>query len=78
LRYRITVKTKPYAPIVVAALMAALVGITQALYLAPLAVPVIFVLTRYVRARKLMLRAVSQMAMDCGWPIGMPRATDHR
>jgi glycosyltransferase involved in cell wall biosynthesis len=74
IRYRISVKTKPYAPCVVALLMAMLVGITQALYLAPLALPIIVILYHLVRARKTMLQAVSQMAMDCGWPIGMPRA----
>jgi hypothetical protein len=65
---------KFHAPLVVAALMAMLVGITQALYLAPLAVPIIFILVRYVNARAIMIRAVSQMAMECGWPNGMPKA----
>ena len=73
-RYRVTVKTKLYTPVVVAALMAALIGLTQALYLAPLALPIVMVLRRYVQARKNMLQAVSQMAMDAGWPIGMTRA----
>jgi cellulose synthase/poly-beta-1,6-N-acetylglucosamine synthase-like glycosyltransferase len=74
IRYRVTPKMKVHAPLVVAGLMALLVGITQALYLTPLAVPIVFVLTRFVGARKLMVRAVSQMAMECGWPIGMPKA----
>jgi hypothetical protein len=74
LRYRVTAKMKPHAPFVVAVLMATLAALTQALYLAPLAVPVILVLTRYVRARKGMARSVSQMAMDCGWPVGMPKS----
>jgi hypothetical protein len=73
-RYRITPKMKVHAPIVVALLMAMLVGITQALYLTPLAVPIVYVLTKFVGARKLMVQAVSQMAMECGWPIGMPKA----
>ncbi|MFN7140191.1 MAG: glycosyltransferase, partial [Limisphaerales bacterium] len=74
IRYRVSVKTKPYGPIVVACLMATLIGITQALYLAPLALPIIVVLYHFVRARKTMIQAVSQMAMDCGWPVGMPKA----
>ena len=74
IRYRVAVKMKPHAPLVVGGLMAALTAITQALYLAPLAVPITAVLIRYVRARKLMIQAVSQMAMECGWPIGMPKA----
>jgi O-antigen biosynthesis protein len=73
-RYRVTVRMKPQAPLVVGGLMAALVGITQALYLAPLALPIIVVLWRYVGARKKMTEAVSQMATECGWPIGMPKA----
>jgi hypothetical protein len=73
-RYRVTVRMKTHAPIGVGGLMLALIGITQALYLVPLAVPIAFVLSRYVGARKLMVQAVSQMAMDCGWPIGMPKA----
>jgi cellulose synthase/poly-beta-1,6-N-acetylglucosamine synthase-like glycosyltransferase len=73
-RYRVTARMKPQAPLTVAALMAALVGITQALYLAPLALPIIVVLWRYVGARKKMTQAVSQMAMECGWPVGMPKA----
>jgi glycosyltransferase involved in cell wall biosynthesis len=73
-RFRITPKMKVHAPIVVAGLMAMLVGITQALYLAPLAAPIVFVLTRFVSARNVMVQAVSQMAMECGWPIGMPKA----
>ena len=72
-RFHVEAKMKPQAPLVVATLMAALIGITQALYLAPLAIPITVVLVRYVRARKQMIGAVSQMAMDCGWPIGMPK-----
>ena len=72
-RYRVEAKMKSQAPLVVAALMAALIGITQALYLAPLAIPITVILVRYVRARKQMIAAVSQMAMECGWPIGMPK-----
>jgi hypothetical protein len=73
-RYRVTAKMKLQAPLVVGCLMAALVAMTQALYLAPLAVPIVFVLRRYVKARETMIQAVSQMAMECGWPIGMPKA----
>jgi hypothetical protein len=74
-RFRITVANKRYAPWLVAGLMGILVAITQALYLAPLALPVLVMLYHVVRARKTMMQAVSQMAMDCGWPIGMPKAT---
>jgi O-antigen biosynthesis protein len=73
-RYRVTVKMKLQAPLVVGGLMALLVGLTQVLYLAPLAVPIVVVLWRYLAARRTMAEAVSQMAMDCGWPIGMPKA----
>jgi glycosyltransferase involved in cell wall biosynthesis len=73
-RYRVTVQMKWQAPIVVGGLMAVLVAMTQALYLAPLAVPIVVILRRYVRARKTMTEAVSQMAMECGWPVGMPKA----
>ena len=55
-------------------IMGVLVALTQFLYLAPLAIPLTVVLTRFVQARKLMVQAVSQMAMECGWPIGMPKA----
>lgn len=72
-RYRITTQMKTHAPLVVAGLMCLLIGITQALYLTPLAVPIVFVLVRYVKARTTMTRAVSQMAMECGWPNGMPK-----
>jgi glycosyltransferase involved in cell wall biosynthesis len=74
IRFRITTTTKAYAPCVVALLMAMLTGITQALYLTPLALPIVLILYHLVRARKTMIQAISQMAMDCGWPIGMPRA----
>lgn len=74
IRYRVTVKMKMQAPLMVGGIMAVLVGITQALYLAPLAFPIVVILRRYVRARKTMTQAVSQMAMECGWPIGMPKA----
>lgn len=73
-RYRVTVEMKWHAPLVVAFLMAVLVAMTQALYLAPLAVPIIVILRRYVGARQAMTAAVSQMAMECGWPMGMPKA----
>ena len=76
-RYRVTAKMKLHAPFVVGGLMLLLIGLTQVLYLAPLAIPITFVLTRYVRARKLMIQAVSQMAMECGWPIGMPKAKSY-
>jgi hypothetical protein len=58
----------------VAGLMGLLIAMTQALYLAPLALPIIVILHHLVRARKTMTQAVSQMAMDCGWPVGMPKA----
>jgi hypothetical protein len=73
-RYRVTPKMKPHAPVVVGLIMAALVALTQFLYLAPLAIPLVYVLTKFVSARKQMVQAVAQMAMECGWPIGMPKA----
>lgn len=73
-RYCITAQMKIHAPVVVAGLMGLLIGITQALYLTPLAVPIVFVLIRYVTARNTMTRAISQMATECGWPNGMPKA----
>lgn len=54
--------------------VAVLVAMTQALYLAPLALPIIVVLELYVRARNTMIQSISQMAMECGWPIGMPKS----
>lgn len=75
-RFRVEPKMKLHAPLVVGGIMAVLVAMTQVLYLAPLAIPLTFVLTRFVQARKQMVQAVSQMAMECGWPIGMPKATD--
>ncbi len=77
IRYRVEVRMKPQAPLMVAFLMALLVGLTQVLYLAPMAIPIVAVLRRYVQARKTMTQAVSQMAMECGWPIGMPKATKY-
>ena len=77
IRYRVTAKVKPHAPFMVAGMMAVLIGFTQALYLAPLAIPVIYVLNRFVKARRVMVEAVSQMAMECGWPIGMPKAKEY-
>ena len=77
IRYRVTARMKLQAPLMVAAMMAGLVLLTQALYLWPLAVPTILVLRRYMRARRMMIAAVSQMAMECGWPIGMPRAREY-
>lgn len=74
IRYRVTVQAKAYAPLMVGAMMAILIAFTQALYLAPLALPIVLILSHIVRARKKMVQAVSQMAMDNGWPIGMPRA----
>jgi hypothetical protein len=73
-RFKVKPKMKMHAPIVVTAIMLVLIGLTQVLYLAPLAVPITFILVRFVQARKLMVQAVSQMAMECGWPIGMPKA----
>ena len=76
-RYRVQPKMKLHAPIVVALIMATLVGMTQFLYLAPLAIPLTFILTRFVQARKVMVQAVSQMAIECGWPLGMPKAKEY-
>jgi hypothetical protein len=76
-RYKIKARVKLHAPLMVGGMMAVLIGFTQALYLSPLAIPVIFILARFVKARKLMIQAVSQMAMECGWPIGMPRAKEY-
>jgi O-antigen biosynthesis protein len=76
-RFRVRAKLKLHAPIVVGGLMAALIAITQALYLAPLAIPLAFVVLRYAQARKLMVQAASQMALECGWPSGMVRTRDY-
>ena len=73
IRYQVTVKMKPHAPLIVGGLMALLVALTQMLQLAPLAIPIIVILYRYVRARKTMITAVSQMARECGRPLGMPQ-----
>lgn len=73
-RVRIDARLKPHAPVLVATLMGVLIAFTQLLYLAPLALPVGAVVYRYARARGTMIAAVSQMAMECGWPIGMPPA----
>lgn len=77
IRFRVTARMKLQAPLVVGGLMAVLVAMTQALYLAPLAIPIVVVLERYVRARKTMIQSVSQMAMECGWPIGMPKSKSY-
>jgi O-antigen biosynthesis protein len=77
-RFHIKPHMKLHAPVVVGGIMAILVALTQVLYLAPFALPLTFVLTRFVQARKQMVQAISQMAMECGWPIGMHKAKDYR
>jgi cellulose synthase/poly-beta-1,6-N-acetylglucosamine synthase-like glycosyltransferase len=76
-RFRITAKMKFHAPVVVGVLMLLLIALTQMLQLAPLAIPLGYIVSRYVGARKAIIAAVSQMAMECGWPIGMPKVTKY-
>lgn len=70
-RYRIQSRWKP-ASLVKAALLIALSGfcLTKP-FLLPLAIACSFAVVRILRARQTQTRAISQLALECGEPLGM-------
>lgn len=75
-RYRIEARAKPMLPLLVMALLAPLGALYGAPYLAPLALPSLIALKLVLQARRFMIRAVSQLAIECGEPLGMSRVGD--
>ena len=75
-RYRITARTKPFVWPLAAAIATALAGLAFAPYLLPLALPMAIVLRYLLSARRAMVEAVSQLAEECGRPLGMIRAEE--
>ena len=76
-RYRVTARRKA-VPAMIGLTLLATCG-TSIFFmpgLAPLALPVVVYLTMLWRAKKQMVSAVSQMAMECGKPLGMTPAQD--
>ncbi|NQU12420.1 glycosyltransferase [bacterium] len=70
-RYRITARRKGYWLAVVASLMAFVPLVPLWPYLLPLMLPLLILLGCFLRARRLMVRGVSQIAVECGAPLGM-------
>lgn len=75
-RYRITASPKPFVWPFIVLLAAALTGLTFAPYLLPLAAPLALALRCLLAAKRGMMEAVSQMAEECGKPLGMIRVEE--
>ena len=76
-RYRVTARRKPVPLLIGVALLAVLVtGVVLQPALAPLTLPILAYLYILWRARRNMIRAISQLAMECGKPFGMTPALD--
>ena len=75
-RYRVTASPKFVQPVLVLALVACLAFCLWTPALWPLAVPALVALWLVWSAKQSMIRAVSQLAIDCGAALGMSRVED--
>ncbi|HXT58298.1 MAG TPA: glycosyltransferase [Pirellulales bacterium] len=76
--YRVTARAKPFVWPLAGAVGASLVGLAFAPYLLPLALPLAIVLRYLLSAKRAMVEAVSQLAEECGKPLGMTRVEEAR
>ena len=70
-RYRVTARWKGGAVVIASSLLAALAGCAMTPSLWPMAVPVGMALAYLIRGKRLMMRAVSQLVLECAEPLGM-------
>jgi GT2 family glycosyltransferase len=77
MRYRITAKRKKRALAIAAALLAgAATACVFFPFVAPLTLPILAYVWMVLRARKSMVRAMSQLTMEVGRPLGMTKSQD--
>lgn len=70
-RYRVTARAKPLVFPLVCGLTAALAALALVPSLLPLAIPLAVVIRCLQGARRTMIESVSQLAQECGRPLGM-------
>ncbi|HEY2253510.1 MAG TPA: hypothetical protein VGH74_20690, partial [Planctomycetaceae bacterium] len=75
-RYRITARPKAVLPFVILVLAGALGVCLSTPVFWPLAIPALYALRLVTVAKRSMIRAVSQLAIDCGEALGMTRVED--
>ena len=75
-RYRITARPKPYVWPLAGVVASCLVGLAFVPYLLPLTLPLAIVLRYLLSAKRAMIEAVSQLAEECGKPLGMVRVEE--
>lgn len=75
-RYRLTARPKPVQVLLLVAIESALVACVAMPFLLPLAVPLLVALWIVLTAKRSMIRAISQLAVDCGDALGMTRAEE--
>jgi glycosyltransferase involved in cell wall biosynthesis len=76
IRYRVKSQMKPGGYVMILLLVMALAGIAMNPWLLPLALPIVFLLRRYLLARRTTLNAVSQLTEEMGGALGMTKALD--
>ncbi len=75
-RYRVIARPKPVQPLLIAALSAVIALCVAIPILLPLVVPLLLALQILVTGRRSMIRAISQLAVDCGEARGMTRVEE--
>jgi cellulose synthase/poly-beta-1,6-N-acetylglucosamine synthase-like glycosyltransferase len=71
-RYRVTARWKPWALLLMGALLLAVPAFFRFPFLLPLAAPLGVLFARLIGARRATTEAVSQLATECGEALGMP------
>jgi hypothetical protein len=67
---------KPAGILAIWCLAAALAGVVFVPWLLPMALPLVFLLRRYVNARQTMTNALSQLTQEFAGSLGMTKALD--
>lgn len=75
-RYRVTARPRPFVWPLAGILAALLASLCAAPYLLPLAAPLTIALRCLLTAKRGMIEAVSQLAEECGKPLGMVRVEE--
>jgi len=67
---------KPVLPLCVGLLLLTFPAFALAPYLLPLWIPATVLLNCFLRAKRVMTRSLSQLAVECGEPLGMTRVKE--
>jgi len=76
IRYRITARVKPTAPLLILGVTAALGSIALQPWLLPLAPPLLLLAHKFLTAKTAMVNGVAQLTLEYASVLGMEKAQD--